>query len=130
LILAALLAYANGSNDNSKGVATLVGFGAATARQALIYAALSTAIGASVGFWYSSGMLKSFSTGLFASGAPLSHSFFVAVLIGAFAWVIFATFTGLPVSTTHAIMGALIGAGLVGLGGSSVQWPTLAKSFL
>jgi inorganic phosphate transporter, PiT family len=130
LILVALLAYANGSNDNSKGVATLVGFGAATPKQALIYATFSTALGAAVAFWYSSGMLKNFSTGLFAAGTPLSHSFFVAVLIGAFGWVIFATFTGLPVSTTHAIMGALIGAGLVAFGGSSVQWHALSKSFL
>ncbi len=130
LILAALLAYANGSNDNCKGVATLVGFGAATPNQALIYAAFSTAIGSGVAFWYSSGILKNFSTGLFAVGTPLSHSFFAAVLIGAFLWVIFATLTGLPVSTTHAILGSLIGAGLVAFGRSAVQWHTLGKTFL
>ena len=67
LILAALLAYANGSNDNCKGVATLVGFGAATPTQALIYATFTTAVGSGVSFWYSSGMLKNFSTGLFAA---------------------------------------------------------------
>jgi len=39
LILVALLAFANGSNDNGKGVATLVGYGAASARQALIFRA-------------------------------------------------------------------------------------------
>jgi PiT family inorganic phosphate transporter len=130
LVLAALLAYANGSNDNSKGVATLVGFGAASPRQALIYATFTTAVGAGISFWYSSGMLKNFSTGLFAAGTPLSHSFFVAVLIGAFGWVILATFTGLPVSTTHAIMGSLVGAGLVAFGGSTVQWHALGKAFL
>ena len=130
LILVALLAYANGSNDNSKGVATLVGFGAASPKQALTYATFTTMVGAGISFWYSSGMLKNFSTGLFAAGTPLSHSFFVAVLIGAFGWVILATFTGLPVSTTHAIMGSLIGAGLVAFGGSAVQWHALGKAFL
>ena len=68
ILLAALLAYANGSNDNSKGVATLVGFGAATPRQALFYATLTTAIGAALSFWFSGGLLKSFSTGLFTAG--------------------------------------------------------------
>lgn len=130
LVLAALLAYANGSNDNGKGVATLVGFGAAEPRPALIYATATTAVGASLSFWYSGGLLKSFSTALFATGTPLTHSFFIAVLIGAFAWVIFATFTGLPISTTHAIMGSLIGAGLVAFGRSTVQWHPLFRSFL
>lgn len=129
--LVALLAYANGSNDNAKGVATLAGYGTATGRQALAYATLTTAIGAAVSFWFSSGLLKSFSTGLFARGTPgLDEAFFAAVLIGAFGWVILATFTGLPVSTTHAITGALIGAGLVAVGRDHVQWAVLGKGLV
>ena len=42
--LVAALAFANGSNDNGKGVATLVGFGAATPRQALTWAMITTAL--------------------------------------------------------------------------------------
>ena len=129
LILVALLAYANGSNDNGKGVATLVGFGAASARGALAYATVTTAAGAGVSFWLSGGLLKSFSTGLFAPGTPLADSFFIAVLAGAFGWVIVATVTGLPVSTTHAIVGALIGTWLVAFGHSTVQWHALVKTF-
>jgi PiT family inorganic phosphate transporter len=131
LVLVALLAYANGSNDNSKGVATLVGYGAATPRRALLYAALTTAIGAAVSFIYSGGLLKSFSTGLFAPATGgLNLAFFMAVLLGAFGWVILATFTGLPVSTTHAIMGSLIGAGLVSVGRDQVRWSVLEKGFV
>lgn len=131
LVLVALLAYANGSNDNSKGVATLVGYGAATARGALLYAALTTALGGAVSFWFSGGLLKSFSTGLFAHGVSgLNSVFFIAVLVGAFGWVMLATFTGLPVSTTHAIMGSLIGAGLATLGRDKVQWAVLGKGFV
>ena len=111
--LVALLAYSNGANDNSKGVATLVGYGAASPRRALLWAAATTALGAGISFWFSLGLLKAFSTGLFVPGTPLDTAFYAAVLIGAFGWVIFATFTGLPVSTTHAITGALAGAGLV-----------------
>lgn len=131
LVLVALLAYANGSNDNSKGVATLVGYGVARARGALLYAAITTALGGAISFWFSGGLLKSFSTGLFAHGVSgLNTAFFIAVLIGAFGWVIFATVTGLPVSTTHAIMGSLIGAGLVAIGRNKVQWTVLGKGFV
>ncbi len=129
VLLVALLAFANGANDNCKGVATLVGFGAATPRQGLAWAAASTAIGAAVSFWFAGGLLKSFSTGLFAPGTSLDAAFFIAVLIGAFGWVIFATFTGLPVSTTHAITGALVGAGLVAFSAGQLQWGDLGKKF-
>jgi PiT family inorganic phosphate transporter len=128
LVLAALLAFANGSNDNGKGVATLVGYGAATPGRALAYATGTTLLGAAASFWFSAGLLESFSTGVFAAGTPLGQAFFVAVLIGAFGWVIVATFTGLPVSTTHAIAGSLIGAGLVAFGRSAVQWQALGTA--
>ncbi|HEY7087854.1 MAG TPA: inorganic phosphate transporter [Tepidisphaeraceae bacterium] len=130
VVLVALLAFANGANDNSKGVATLVGYGAAKPRQALIWAMISTAIGAIVSFWFAPGLLKSFSGGgLFSQGAQFTNAFWVCVLIGAFGWVIFATFTGMPVSTTHAIMGALVGAGLLTFGRQSFEWSVLGMKF-
>src|SRR3954470_11787234 len=118
LVLVALLAFANGANDNCKGVATLVGYGAARTRAALAWAAVTTAAGAVVSFWLAQGLIKGFSTGLFVKGTPLAgnYAFFAAVLAGAFGWVILATRTGMPVSTTHAIVGALTGAGLVAFG--------------
>jgi PiT family inorganic phosphate transporter len=130
LALLALLAFANGSNDNSKGVATLVGYGSATPRQALLWAAVTTAIGAAISFWAAAGLIRAFSGGgLFAAGITLGSAFFVAVLIGAVGWVFFANFTGLPVSTTHAITGALCGAGMLSFGSSSVQWSILGQKF-
>lgn len=129
LALVALLAFANGANDNSKGVATLVGYGAAKPRQALMWATITTALGAGFSFWFAGGMVKSFSTGLFTKGTPLDVPFYVAVLVGAFGWVIFATRTGMPVSTTHAITGALAGAGLVAFGNASFQWSFLGEKF-
>ena len=130
VFLLALLAFANGANDNSKGVATLVGYGAATPRQALLWAAISTTSGAIFSFWFARGLITSFSTGLFAKEAPLPPTFFIAVLIGALIWVAFATRTGLPVSTTHAITGALTGAGMVSFGAALVQWEFLGTKLL
>src|SRR3954465_15808154 len=71
LALVALLAFANGANDNCKGVATLVGFGAATPRRAMIYATATTLVGAIISLWFSGGLIKTFSTGLFAAGTSL-----------------------------------------------------------
>lgn len=129
IVLMALLAFANGANDNCKGVATLVGYGAATPKKAMLWATITTLIGAAIAFWLASSLFKSFSTGLFAKGTTLDMQFFVAVLVGAIAWVIFATFTGMPVSTTHAITGALVGAGLVAFGNAQFQWSFLGAKF-
>src|SRR5215217_2121253 len=91
ILLAAALSYANGANDNSKGVATLVGFGAATPRQALFWAMVTTAIGAGFSFLVAGGMVEAFKAKLFVPGTPLGGTFFIAVLVGAVGWVLFAT---------------------------------------
>src|SRR3954469_24907487 len=92
LLLVALLAFANGSNDNSKGVATLVGFGAARPWPALLYATLATAAGGTISFFVAGGLLKGFSGDfLFEKGIILNQQFYVAVLIGACGWVLLAT---------------------------------------
>lgn len=127
--LVALLAFANGANDNCKGVATLVGFGAASPRRAMLWAALTTAAGAAVSLWFAGGLVRAFSTGLFTGGAAPAGVFFCAVLIGAVAWVLLATVTGLPVSTTHAITGGLLGAGLVLFSAGQIRWAELGARF-
>ncbi|HEY8751791.1 MAG TPA: inorganic phosphate transporter [Tepidisphaeraceae bacterium] len=128
VILVAVLSYVNGANDNSKGVATLVGFGAATPRQALLWATITTAIGAAFSFAVAGGMIEAFKAKMFVAGMPVSSAFFVAVLIGAIGWVVCATYSGLPVSTTHAIVGGLVGAGLVAYGRQQVVWAFLGRS--
>lgn len=129
LALVGVLAFANGANDNGKGVATLVGYGAASPKRALLFATITTAIGAGLSFWLAGGMISTFSTGLFAKGAPTNLTLFVSVLIGACGWMIFATRTGLPVSTTHAITGGLCGAGMVAFGSRSIAWSVLGAKF-
>jgi len=127
LAFAALLAFANGANDNSKGVATLVGYGAASPRPALAWAAVTTAMGAAIGAVIGGRLVQVFRAGFIGGGKDLSPEFFAAVLIGAFSWVLFATRTGLPVSTTHSILGGLLGAGLVEVGITQIGWATLAQ---
>ncbi len=126
LALATLLAFANGANDNSKGVATLVGHGASGPLVALAWAATTTALGALAGALAGGGLLSAFRAGFVDGGDPLSTSFFAATLAGAGAWVLVATRSGLPVSTTHAILGGLVGAGLLEVGGARIAWSALA----
>src|SRR5690242_18331088 len=68
LLLVGLLAFANGSNENGKGVATLVGYGTAGPKTALAFATVSTAAGGVIAFWFAGGLLASFSTALFSKG--------------------------------------------------------------
>lgn len=123
VVLAVALAAANGGNDVAKGVATLAGAGVTRYRTAVVYGALTTLAGALISVWLGDRMAKLFSSGIVA--ATPTDGFAVAVLAGAGAWVGLATALRLPVSTTHALVGALIGAGL-GLDAAAVNWAKLA----
>jgi PiT family inorganic phosphate transporter len=127
LVLAGALAFANGANDNGKGVATLVGHGTASERAALLWAAATTALGAGVGALAGSGLARVFRTAFVEVDGGPSLAFFAAALAAALAWVLFATRTGLPVSTTHALAGGLVGSGLVEVGAAGVGWAALGE---
>lgn len=119
LLLAAVLffAYANGANDNFKGVATLFGSGTSSYQQALFWATLTTFAGSLTALWISQGLVKSFSgNGLVPASVASDPAFLSAVGLGAALSVFFATVTGFPVSTTHALTGALVGAGWMAAG--------------
>ena len=51
----------------------------------------------------------------------------LAALIGAIAWVLFASRLGLPVSTTHALTGAIVGTGFVAFAGEGLIWSAIGK---
>jgi PiT family inorganic phosphate transporter len=125
--LGALVAYVNGSNDVSKGIATLVGSGTTSYRGALAWGTLWTGLGALAGAWLAGAMLQTFGQGLFAPGATPTFAAAIATMLGAGGWVVLATRTGLPVSTTHAIVGSLAGVALVAYGPHAVNWETLVQ---
>lgn len=128
ILLVVMLSFANGANDVSKGIATLAGSGITNYRKAIIWGTIWTMAGAMVSAFFALEMVKTFSAGgVVKSTANLNQMFPVAVTIGAFIWVIFASKTGLPVSTTHAITGALCGAGIIAVGFNGITWPILGK---
>lgn len=108
-----ILAYANGANDNFKGVATLFGSRTTNYRTALGWACLTTFAGSLAALFLAEGLIKTFSgKGLVPPELTTQSTFLAAVGLGAAATVLIATATGLPISTTHALTGALVGAGL------------------
>jgi hypothetical protein len=123
LALTLLLAAANGSNDDPKGVATLGGSGVTGYRHALAWGVIATLAGSVVSVHVAAGLTKLFSTGIVT--ARPTPAFALSVLVDATAWVALATITRLPVSTTHALIGSLVGAGLV-LGPATIAWASLA----
>jgi len=108
-----LLGFANGGNDNFKGVATLHGSGTLGYRPALAWATLTTALGSLSAVFLAGKLLAAFSgKGLVPAAVAATPAFAAAVGLAAAATVLLATRSGFPVSTTHALIGGLIGAGL------------------
>lgn len=119
------LAFANGANDVSKGIATLAGSRRATYRQALAWGTVWTAAGAFAAVVVSIGLVKVFTSSLVADEVLALSSFPLAVAAGASTWVLFASVTGLPVSTTHALTGAIAGVALSTGGIEAIRWGLL-----
>lgn len=129
-VLLLALAFANGANDVSKAIATLVGSGVTGYRTAILWGTAWTVLGAVLSGVIATAMVKTFSQGLLAPGVSASPNLVVAVLVGAMLWVLVASRTGLPVSTTHALTGAIVGAGLLAFGREGLLWEGIGKKIV
>jgi inorganic phosphate transporter, PiT family len=130
LIVGAMLfvAYANGANDNFKGVATLFGSGVADYRKALGWATAATLAGSVMAMLLATRLISVFQgKGLVPDELIQSPDFVASVILGAATTVIAATRIGMPISTTHSLTGALLGSGVVAAGVLNVG--TLLQSF-
>lgn len=118
LVLAVLfLAYANGANDNFKGVASLFGSHTTTYRTALAWATVTTAAGSLLSIFLAEALLRSFSgKGLLPDALVGAAPLLLAMAVGAGGTVMLATVIGFPISTTHGLTGALVGCGFAAAG--------------
>lgn len=124
-----LLAYANGANDNFKGVATLYGSGVLPYRRAKMLATAATLIGAVAAAVLAQQLAYAFSgRDLVPNSVATQPVFAIAVAFAAGATVLLATRIGMPISTTHALVGGLAGAGLAAAG--ALNTGVLAQQFL
>jgi inorganic phosphate transporter, PiT family len=125
-----LLAYANGANDNFKGVASLFGSRTCGYRPAIVWATAATFAGSITALFVAQALLRRFSgAGLVPEALVGSPPFVLAVALGAGATVLLATRLGFPISTTHGLTGALVGAGLAAAAGA-VNFSLLGTTFL
>ncbi len=125
------LAYANGANDNFKGVATLFGSGTRDYPNALRWATVTTVAGSLASIMIGAGLVATFSgKGLVPDAVLANPGFALSVGFAAAGTVLLATRFGLPVSTTHALVGGLVGAGLAAQGMSGVNLAALGAAFV
>ncbi len=126
--IAAAMAWAIGAQDVSNCFGTAVGSKALTVTQAVLIAAvcefLGSLAGGDVAATLATGILDMDAlTAMGDEGVALYMRCMLATMAGAVAWLVIATVYSLPVSTTHSLVGALLGVGLLATG--SAKWSTL-----
>lgn len=126
-----LMAFSLGANDVANSMAPSVGARAITVRQAVFIAAALNFLGA---VFLGSEVTDTICRGIVppeAIGDPnlLGLGMFSA-LLSAGLWVLLATFTGLPVSSTHSIVGSIVGFGIVAGGVDVVNWGNMGNIVL
>jgi len=120
--IAFYMAWSIGANDVANSMATAVGAKAITFKQAVIIAGILNLVGA---IFVGSHVTDTVRKGIVSTTGIDNHILllgFVASLLAAAIWVTLATWKEMPVSTTHSIIGALMGFGLIAGGTSTVIW--------
>ncbi|MBU2962687.1 inorganic phosphate transporter [Citreicella sp. C3M06] len=124
---AAFMALSIGANDVANNMGPAVGARALSMGGAIAIAAICESAGALLA---GGEVVTTVSTGIFDPAGFADPAAFVramlAALLASAIWVNVATFAGAPVSTTHALIGGVVGAGLVAGGPGAMDWPTMA----
>jgi PiT family inorganic phosphate transporter len=120
------MAWNIGANDVANSMASAVGAKAITMRQAILIAGILNIVGA---VFVGSHVTKTICKGIVSADVMTDPTIAMlgalSALLAAALWVSFATWKSLPVSTTHSIVGAMVGYGLVTGGFSVINWGKL-----
>jgi PiT family inorganic phosphate transporter len=128
--LALYMAWGIGANDVANAMGTSVGSGALTLRRAVLVAALLEFTGAFLAGGHVTDTVRKGIVDVAGVDPSLLGYGMLGSLASAATLLVFATRMGLPVSTTHSIVGAIVGFGAVGLGFDAVQWGKVAQIVL
>ena len=130
--LAFYMAWAIGANDVANAVGTSVGSGALTLMGAVVVAGIFEFAGAYLVGGHVTNTVRKGLLDLSIVGAEPELLMFgmLGALAAAATLLVAATYFGLPVSTTHAIVGAIVGFGVVSFGADAVSWSTVFKIVL
>jgi len=123
------MAWGIGANDVANAMATSVGSKALTIKQAIIVAAIFEFLGAVLaGGEVTATIRKGIVDAELISHEPRLLIYgMLAALLAAGTWLLVASRNGWPVSTTHSIVGAIVGFAAVGIGVDAVQWGAVGK---
>lgn len=129
LVISFYMAWNIGANDVANAMGTSVGSGALTLKWAILVAATMEFAGAFlVGSHVTNTVRKGIIDPVVFIGDPNSYIYgMIAALLAAGTWLNIASYKGWPVSTTHAIVGSVLGFGLVFSGFSSIHWDTVSQ---
>ena len=127
-VFGAYMAMNIGANDVANNVGPAVGSGALTMFWAIVIAAIFEGAGALIA---GGEVVKTIKKGIIDPAMIANPEIFIwamtAALLSAAVWLNFATYIGAPVSTTHSIVGGVMGAGIAAAGFTIVSWGTMGK---
>ena len=121
VVIGLLFDFTNGFQDTANAIATSVSTGALSPRVAVIMAAALNLAGA----FLTTAVAKTVGKGIIDTGLANERTV-LAALVGAVCWNLIVWRLGLPSSSTHALIGGLVGAALVQSGSKGVEWHGLA----
>ncbi|MDW5562660.1 MAG: inorganic phosphate transporter [Methanomassiliicoccus sp.] len=119
VIVTLFFAFTNGFQDSSATVATMVACRAATPRTGVVYSAAFGFLGVMLG---GSAVAFTIENLVTVSDPDLFVQILLSAVLSAASWNIITWWFGLPSSSTHALVGGLVGAGVAGAGASSIDW--------
>ena len=124
----AYMALNIGANDVANNMGPAVGANALTMGGAILIAVVFESAGALIA---GGDVVSTIAKGIIAPESMGNASTFIwammAALLAAALWVNLATWVGAPVSTTHSVVGGVMGAGIAAAGFAAVNWPTMGK---
>ena len=120
--IAFYMAWCIGANDVANSMATAVGAKAITHKQAVLIAGVLVFVGAIIVGPHVSETIKSGIININTINSSLIILGFISALLSAAFWITLSTWKEMPISTTHSIIGALMGFGIVAGGIGSVNW--------
>ena len=130
IAVALLFDFTNGFHDTANAVGTAIGTRAKSPRVAVAFSAVLNLIGAVVTTQLLHAEVANTVGSLVAPADGVALSMLVAVLFGAITWNLITWRAGLPSSSSHALIGALIGIGLVVYGLGAIQWAEVYPVFI
>ncbi len=126
IVLALLFDFINGFHDTANAIATSVSTRAIKPAHAIVMAAALNFLGAI----YSTGVAKTIGGDIVASAEMVDEHIIIAALMGSIVWNLFTWYVAMPSSSSHALVGGIIGAVLVSTGSTGLNFIGIGKIVL